>query len=272
MTLRAMIAAWLAALALVVATVWLIVAAAPPRTNVFAGYQVAVIGSSLMHHAVPGEGEDLGPGQRHLRYGISMISEAQALDLVDMALDARVRTVLIEANPLVRDFANTRAPRECDPGLAGLHARASTARLELVESARRLAGRTDVAASIGEPDRLDQPLFINPAEIARTYPLHFRAMSCPDRLAAQVRRGAAQGTRIMLVLPPRSPASARLLGRAADGQVRSGAQALADRLGIELVTSELGWSEDFFIDQSHLNRRGRSRFMAELATRDLVTP
>ena len=70
---------------------------------------------------------------------------------------------------------------------------------------------------------------------------------------------------VVLLAPPRSEAAADYLGEEATKNLESHVRDVANRLDLPVFMPQSFWPNEFFVDQAHLNRRGRQRFCAELA-------
>lgn len=262
MTARSIATAWFVALSACCGLIVTLLAV--PLDNPFAGYRVAVIGSSLMRHAVPPTGDILGEGQAHLRFGPSGVTEGEVLDALEQAVAARPETVLVEVNPLIRDFANERGPRECDDRVSMLRAEAGRLHARVTDAARIFLGRKRMNRAFDEQADLDREWLLDTDLVERTYPLFLRDISCRNRFSAMVSQAKAQGTSIVLVLPPRSQTSRRLLGADAADALRQQAGRLAMRHGLRLYAPAAYWPDALFQDHAHVNGRGRAAFQADL--------
>ena len=232
---------------------------------------VIVIGSSLMYHAVPpfGEGTDslLGDGREHARLAISSITEVQTVDLLQHVLNGGAKTVLIEANALAFDFAS-RAPAS-DQGsiravaltkpLLDLSARARQPLSALINQ------RPKRHVLTSEAEKLDADFSVKLSHMAKLYPLHLRFPAPPEALETALTMAAAAGVEVILIAPPRSQAAANAMGAEATETLRLHFQALAYRLNLPLFQPSAVWPNDHFIDAAHMSRRGRARFLNELA-------
>ncbi len=233
---------------------------------------VVVIGSSLMAHVVPWHSDAshslLGDGRAHVRWAIGAISEAQTLQLVAGALQRGARTVLVEVHPLAFDFAFATPARDRTPLAMAKDLKARTR--EAATGLRRLLNLSPtpaprLAVLDTEPDTLDHPFKVPPRAFAYFYPLHLREPDDPEAWAALVQRARQQDAAIILVAPPRSRSAADAMGTAAGEALQRHLAALAQELGMPMFQPGPVWPDDHFVDHAHMNRRGRARFMQELA-------
>ncbi len=271
MTSRGLVLIWCA-----VITLGTLVAVASPNLNedeatIFDSIPaspVVVIGSSLMLHAVPplgnGTGSLLGDGRAHARLAVSSITEVQTVALLRLVLSGGAKTVLIEANALAFDFASS-APAS-DQGsirpvalmqpLLDLSTRARQPLSALINQRPRLTS---------EAEKLDTDFSVKPGDMAKNYPLHLRFPAHPEALQAALTMAAANGIELILIAPPRSQLAANAMGSEATETLRLHFQTLAHRLNLPLFQPSAVWPNDHFIDAAHMSRRGRTRFLKELA-------
>ncbi len=267
MTPRRLLIAWLAAVALLaMLSVWPAVLA--DRAARAQRSPVVAIGSSLLAYAIPVAGQGptslLGDGRSHHRIAVRRITEAELLSRLAVAIEQRPAVVLLEANPLLFDFADEAHRRPCDGWPYRVQGALAAGQRQVADAYRRLAGRPLMFAYSGDPPNLAAAQFIGAAEIARRYPIVLRAPCDEPRLRALLARARAQATRVVLLLPPRSPVADRLLGAAVTRDLRRRAELLASRLHVELFAPPGPWRNGEFVDAAHLNRVGRAHFLAEL--------
>lgn len=266
MTPRMALAAWGAALALVAALVAGLMAV-PLRRDIPAlppGVPVVVIGSSMTGHAVPlrpPPGGLLGDGRRHARWHIGGITEARTQELLDGAIAAGARTVLVEANA----FATGGQGAVRNRSIAARMDRALAALTERIEAAlASLDGRGVQPVNRQEP-RLDpRPWFPEREDLARIYPFRLRAPSDPQALAQAVARARAQGTEVVFFEPPRPASVVAAMGPDGHAAYIAHLQAMAGDYGVAFIHFGRGWPDSLFRDRTHLSRDGRARFLAEL--------
>lgn len=263
MTLRQLLLAWLLGplalgVALLGAAWW-----APEPARRFDGAQVVVIGSSLTVHAMP-ERFRLSDGRNVRRIGLSTPSEYDLLFLLEKAVEEpATRHILLEAMPFVADFAFEQ-PKGCEAPARGVRQELHERQVEIVDRMRRLFGRRTRLEGIGEPPQLDRPQQIDPTVMATFYPLTFHQPCLDNRLGKALLRAKAQGIRITLVVPPRSPFGQVQLGAEQERVLAKKTNNLAARLGLDLLAPTAGWTNAEFTDHAHLNIRGRERFVRNL--------
>ncbi|MFO1255986.1 MAG: hypothetical protein U1E37_10000 [Sphingomonadaceae bacterium] len=262
MTPHQLLFAWLLGpLALVVALL-AVGRFAPEPARRFDGAPVAAIGSSLSVHAMPAHFR-LRDGREVRRIGISVASESDSLTLLEAGIDEHARLILLEAAPFVADFAFEQ-PKGCQAPARGLRQELRAGQVRLVDRLRRLFGEPASLDGMREPVGLDRAQEIDPVVMATFYPLTIHPPCEGERLARAVARAKAQGIRIVLLVPPRSPFGERLLGNAQSQQLTLRTRELANRLGLDLLEFGAGWSDAEFVDHAHVNARGRARFLRQL--------
>lgn len=230
--------------------------------------RVVVLGSSLTAFAVPvaGGGADslLGDGRPHRRIAMPRMIESQLVAQLDLAIDQRADVILVEANPLFVDFADRLNSRACD----GLGKAAEIAviswRERVAEAYRWLTGLPRADIFRYDPRQAVAKQVVDPVRIRRAYPFTVREPCDGAGLRAAIERARAQGTRIVIVLPPRSPLADRLLGAERTKDLHDRALGFAARHRIEVFAPAGPWRNDEFVDLAHLNVAGRDHFLAEL--------
>jgi hypothetical protein len=256
---------WVAALAIVAAAVMAV--DRHGTRAALAQADIVVLGSSLLHHALPpteAAASLLGDARRHQRIGVSGISEEELLQLTGLALQGRASLLLLEANALLRDAdaADTSCLRL--GWLDALRAFIGQKQVELARSVRIAIGWVPVGHPAGETAGLDTRRAITPEQVARNYPMRLRAPRCRSELDRLVDAARRQGKQLMLVLPPRSFTAQAAMGAAQAAELENGAARLAAELGMPLFHPARAWPDDAFVDYAHMNRTGRERFVREL--------
>lgn len=267
---------WIAALSILAALIGVVVEASPAQKGMkelysFNDVEIAIIGSSLSKSAFAptGSGAEsvLADGRSHRRYGISNPSPELLEDMLELAVDDRVQTVLLEARPFV--FL-TNSQISCG-GLAcdffGMLPNVFSLRWGFRERYRQLAGLPDVPnnfeSGVLEYQRIDAPH--QPRKnLGALYPLTFPGKAPSARLAMLVKRAKENGTQIILMMPPRSMTASEYIGEEQIQELRQESARFADALGLDLFMPLGEWEDDLFVDTAHLRRGGRNRLQAEL--------
>jgi hypothetical protein len=267
MNARALVMTWLLALGLfaMMAAVPVLVVEHTART---AHSDIVVIGSSMMAYAVPATGQGatslLGDQRSHRRIAANRMTESDLIANLAQAISQHTALVFIEVNPLLVDFADQLRQRPCD-GLRPLIKNYLVAeRRRVPEAVAQLAGLPLTYGFAGDPAKLESKHAITDAVIRRIYPFTVREPCYERELASAVARAKAQGTVVVLVLPPRSPDADLLLGSKLTTQLRDRAMALAGRLEVSIFVIDGNWPNEEFVDAGHLNRIGRAHFLRVL--------
>lgn len=230
--------------------------------------QIYVIGSSLMNYAVPAEGHGptslLGDGRSHIRFGRPMVSEPVLLTQLDQAIDHRAKIVFLEADPFLFDFASHTHQRACDGWKFAAASYLIDGPSRVLNAFRDLRGLLFTHTFSVDPDDIAAAHAGYMVKVRADYPLAFRPPCDSSRLAAAVARARSQGTRVILILPPRSPDAERMLGSAQLSELNNRARDLATRLGLSLYVSHDQWPNSEFVDTAHLNLSGRAHFHRDL--------
>jgi hypothetical protein len=256
------VGAWIAAIAVVSAVSTAVVLA----ENRFEGAEIAVVGSSLMLNAVPPGGPNrdslLGDGRSHRRIGVRAISEKELLSLAWQALDERAALVLLEINPLIRDFPSL-VDESCTDWLASVRTTVHLKRRAIAGAMRRALGLEVREAAMAEAVELDKRRPQAEWKIDLFYPLRLREPGCRKELNRIVAASRRQGTQVVLVLPPRSSTAHALLGQLQAVELERLARRLADELGTPLFDAGSPWPDHEFVDHAHLGSSGRQHFLRE---------
>lgn len=268
MTWRGVLVAWvLAGLALAGAAALLQRAAgmAPP---LFHGARIAVIGSSQMRFAVSKQGNGatslLGDGRSHYRIGLPAISEPETLYLLRRAIDEHAELVLLESHALLYDTAPTRELGRCDQPARSLRVAIKQSQLRLTDTWARWTHKPLSTHDRADPADLDNLGPLDPTAAGRQFPLHLRDPCDMAGLVELTNRARAQGTRLILLFPPRSASADRLMGTDQVKTLDAAASKLASDLHLEIFKPGATWRDDQFVSLGHVNRSGRNRFVAEL--------
>ncbi len=221
---------------------------------------VAVIGTSLIRHALPFD-DQLNRLPDAAPYHVVRITKASAtaanfVSLLPHLLDARVNTVVFQAEPLVLCFGscNTWYAREngvIDTLEGGLD------RFRHAVTALRflLAGGGENFGEAG--------LFLEGAKGAPDVDLNIKPCvaggSLPDAYAGFFAQARARGMRVILVSLGRAPSARAALGADFQNHYEQAVAALAARYGLE-VWRFPEQPAAHFRDRAHLNSKGRGVF------------
>ncbi|MGZ0172149.1 MAG: hypothetical protein ACKVHE_21615 [Planctomycetales bacterium] len=240
---------------------------------------VVVIGSSLMMYAVPGaeSGEQslLGDGRGHIRLGVGSITESQTITLLERVLESQAECIFIEIQPLGMDLAHV-TRREQGIRRTFLHELIDQIRTFSLNSRRELGTRsgwrtkTPLRSSAhwsmtSEPSGLDAVFNIPRNSLERNYPIRRRPPAELGRLNRLLSLAKNRNTDVIMIAPPRSQTAVDYMGTARSISLEEHFQNLAEQLDVPLFQPARCWPDEYFIDQAHMNRRGRKRFCNELA-------
>lgn len=263
-----MLACWIAAFAIALAGLVLLARPAQLPRPGFDAVEVAVIGTSLVHRAIPATGKpgELLPGRgAHFRIGLAAPSREEILLLVEQASEAGVGTVLIEANPLIFTLSGHTANLHCNSLSCRVRYRVAQERRKLAAGARALLGMPSadeirLINALGEPVERQWAYSTGPM---RGESFTFHELDNAD-IVETIARTKARGVEIILLLPPRSPSAELLLPEGQAQELASRAEALSEELDVPLFAPHEGWSDADFVDRAHMSRQGRERFLREL--------
>ena len=268
MSFRQVIWAWLIAGGLLLVSIVasrVIGAEAPPA---FHHAAIAVIGSSQSRYAVPRTGvggTSIGNnGELFWRFGVSAISEPETVDLANRALDEKARFIIVEMNALIFDNDQTAARGRCNQPARHLLIVLKDVQLNITSSWIHFLTRDGRFDDGGEPANLSVSGSIDPAKGRHQIPSHLRGpcdMAALVRLAQRARR---QGSRLILMAPPRSATADRLLGIDRRHAIDRAEDLLAKDLGVPLFAPASPYPDSFFFSIGHLDQAGRARFVSEL--------
>lgn len=265
-------ATWLAAFTMLALLLALVIRPVEQPQPDFSGADIAVIGSSLTQSAFPPRSGDtdtlFADGRSHYRVGMPAARPEEMEDFLAKALADDVSTVLLEVRPFLFVHANQLDQQIC----AGLICRArktlNAVRGSFLEWQRAIRGldgpfklRLDKAVS--PAFSLDRSFAID-GRLEVHYPLSFLQAAPGERLRQLIRRAKDQGTEVILYLPPRSPTASNFIGPSQLAELSQRASHYARELDLPLFVPRAQWSDADFIDQAHLGRSGREKFLADL--------
>lgn len=262
MSLRQILSAWLAAVVILAGALLLSGKLSPAQALRFEQARVVAVGSSLMTYGWPERGVVAG-GKSFRRIGIAVPAEDQLLLLAEQAIGENAEVLLLEVTPFIADF-KFETGQQCHAPAASFRRELHIRHVALVDRFRQLVGARSSLDGMIEPAALDRGQTIDPQKLATFYPLTFHGPCDPARLGGLIDLARTKGTKVVLVLPPRSPMGESVMGGADAARLRTEAEGLAARLEIPLFAPLSGWQDGQFVDHAHLNAQGRARFMAEL--------
>ena len=240
---------------------------------------IVVIGSSLMMYAIPpissGKNSLLGDSRKHVRLALSNITEPQTIGLLKRVIASQTEQVFVEIHPFCFDFSFQK-PRDGIFQQTHLHDFIDQIRTFSVLSRRELGRRSgwhsDTKAQLSieqtithEPTRLDEAFHIARDSLDQVYPLHLRAPRHLDQLEELLGLAQERHLEIVLVATSRSQTAVDYIGSESADALERHIQDVARRLDLPLFQPARCWPDEYFIDQAHMNRRGRERFCNELA-------
>lgn len=270
MTSRAMVTTWIVAILLAIAAAlgldrisgpaWLV-------RSTMDGADIAVIGTSLLVHGIPARqvsGGLLGDGRKHRRFAYDDMQEDEAVSILHEALASGASTILLEINPFAFDFAfRVRMNAEED--------RHGSAPRILKHFSYRLQSGLEHLIGIGEFES-GEPKDLTPAKNTADanvksifYPFQLHSPRSIEALLAAVNEARDRRALIILVAPPRARIAETWMGLNAEQALDRHLSTLAERLSLPLFHPGPGWPDELFVDNAHLNERGRARFCGELA-------
>ena len=179
------------------------------------------------------------------------------------ALDERAALVLLEINPLIRDFPG-RVDESCTDWLTSLRTTVHLERRAIARATKRVLGFDSRDATMAEAKGLDERRPLTEQQIASSYPLRLREPACRQELNRIVAASRRQGTQVVLLLPPRSNTAHAYLGQSQAVELERMARRLAHEIGTPLFDAGSPWPDHEFVDHAHLASSGRERFLREL--------
>lgn len=232
---------------------------------------VIVIGSSLTLHAVSpfAAGQQpslLGDGRAHTRLAVLSLTEREGLELLRKALASGVETVLVEASPFIIDVHHIHQAKQ--------HSVWETIGLAVFAFSRSVwAGAMAMGGEPAdwdwriavEPENLNDDFALVPHIMEAVFPLTLHPPSHPQEMRAIAQEARRMGIDVILVAPPRPQTTSEIIGPETVGELAKRLTGLAAELDLPLFRPAPFWPDAFFVDQGHLNLRGRHRFMSELA-------
>ncbi len=275
---RAILAAWLAAIAVVAAIALSISNNSSLKTRPdFTNVETVFLGSSLTRHAVPIP-ENAVPTLveqtgRYTRLGIRAARPGQIEDLLEQALDEGVPRVVVELRPFLYRTRNQPLLDECsgircrslqsaEGALTGLFDLRTRFRDEYRSALDLPRSETWLEIATTEPDKLDRVLRAD-RSFDHLYPLRLLFERDATRLIELVTRAKSEGVDLIFVLYPRSPVANSKLPDEQERAIARFVDELAADLDVDLFAPAADWPNANFHDSAHFNQSGRDRFVRE---------
>ena len=261
-SLRAMLLVWASACALVFAVSLYFLSTNTTRTEArMSKVDTVFLGSSLTRHALPDHRSpaplpEIGSASS-VRLGISFATEHDLLAHAQIAAQAGVKTVFVEANAIVARLATE------DTGCGWRHAVSHQLR-SLHHGFEYNVRGLDVGASAAPNNA--RPYAVRSNILQDTFPLQQARPCRADQWARLV--ADYPDTSFVLVFLPRSVDANRKNGAALVAEIANATDEFAGSLGLPLFRpSDFGaWDNlALFVDQSHLSARGADQFRKDLA-------
>ena len=259
MTTRTVVSAWLCAILIsVVIIIGIIHLGIQNSKEQLTGKDAVFLGTSLTRFALPNHFEPMPLAQvgaeNAVRIGLSLGTESDLLHLASAAIDARVRSVFIEINPLISRFSN--APKACSWHQQFLSFR----RLSMQSTSAILRGKNigqglpqnEVERSI-DLERLDQ-----------LYPIDVNLSCRIDQWREVVR--TSWPSNLYFIAMPRDYVARDYIGTESMADFYATAEEFSAKVGAPLfIVDAMGvWPAEDFIDLAHLSISGSEHFLERL--------
>lgn len=269
-------AVWIAVLAIAVAVIAGLIMTAPAKDTVydiysFSDVDIAVVGSSLSKSAFAPTGSGsqsiFADGRSHRRVGLASPPPELIEDVLEIAVKEQVPLVLLELRPFI--FV-TKDQIPCDRlrcRLLELMPDIFALRWEFRERYRQLSGlppSTNMLTSAISEYPLLETTEQSPSRLASRYPLTFLDAKPSVRLLSLVTKAKRNGTRIVLLMPPRLNTVYEYIGEQQTRELQQRSARFAEALDLDLFMPGGIWGRDMFVDTAHMRRGGRARFQEEL--------
>jgi len=177
------------------------------------------------------------------------------------------RVLLIEIDPLVRDLAHETEPQAGTSGLLSfaewLQSRSLALRLGIKGALRRTNTASVGDYGLADDLLIDAPYQITPEKLS-FYPFTLHPPRQGARLARLIARARATGAEVWFLVPPTSNFALHYRGTAAIAAQTALVWATARDYGVPLLGQPEIWPDRLFVDNGHLNRAGRQRYVAQL--------
>jgi hypothetical protein len=219
------------------------------------------IGTSLVLAAVPpedaandifraAEARDL-----FVRMASHSLSDVETLERVRRAVNAGVKEIFVEIDPLLRTSRGKPLTVVISSGVHDFSRR-------LRDAAHHWLGLA-IQRPSPAPDELHGIYDGQIRELDLGYPV-VHAPRNPAFVAETLEMARRQGSDIVWVAMPRSQAAVAYLGPAFETAFSGQLQAFATILNTTVWRPAVFWPNEFFVDPIHMNTAGRARFMSEL--------
>lgn len=233
--------------------------------------QTVVLGSSRSRHAFPSSGNTMpglmGDGRGHTRLCLNGVTSYELEELLNYAIESRVKTVILEISPFVYSFRYKEKEQVCNVLCETVSAEVASIRANFRNKARRAFGmgntsiRSRLAQTREEPN-LDSE-YDSATDLGKLYPVVFRRVEHGIRLTRLIKMAREQGTEVILFLPPQSATATAYMGGAQTSEIKTRTSAMAQGLGLPLFMPWKGFRDAHFVDHMHLSRLGRAKLQAD---------
>ncbi|MEL6932199.1 MAG: SGNH/GDSL hydrolase family protein [Pseudomonadota bacterium] len=217
-----------------------------------------VVGTSLTGHAFPPiiDGPNKLLPERTIRWNLPNANGKEVRQLAIHALDSGAELIFFEAGPLVWEFEYTNS------NFFSEFSRRNRVGLRILLGQREYCYRL----LDEKPPKLMNAIY-DPRRITESS-VNYGTTNWEEdnELKNLVERVKQQGSKIILLSYPRAASS--VIGsydRHNLDQIHDAERELANYLGLKLFAPDQFWPDDYFADRSHLNTRGRERYMTEFS-------
>jgi hypothetical protein len=221
------------------------------------------VGSSLTRQAFPPEYPaneivtTARAGEFIVRVARSNQTDDESIDRVRWALDAGVKLLLVEVDPLLRSFRSD----EISAPLRAIRDLSDQLRAAALEGMRALPGGVR-DRNVRDMMQLDG-VYDGNDRAALNYRPYAHAPRDPAAIAELMALARQQGAGIVWIAMPRSQTASEILGPAFETSFAMQLREFSAKFGA-LWRPAVSWPNAFFVDRAHLNAAGRARFIAEL--------
>jgi len=249
------------------------------------------IGTSLTRFAIPpgATGDALlwdEVSHSRLSFGGSIDSRAHITALLNHSLDAGAEEIYVEVYPFLRRFKSelrlakkraTLAESAIWRGVVDKDVQKAWFHFGVIlrEPIRMILGRrTFNKFPMLYPEDvpfLDETGLRVEKQMEQLYPYKVTALEDPeslDSLKPSVARSEEQGAHLAFLAYPISEAAAERLGEPLLAELRSSLTLFERRLKVPVLGSVEVWPNRYFVDNAHMNRAGRERFLKRLADQE----
>ncbi len=230
------------------------------------------VGSSLTRNFIPVESPPGGmfkDGRTHTRVAVDAIEESQSNWIVEKVLEQRPKMVFVEIYAYIREFNRNYVISKAEQrlGLGWLQEKLFALSEAEHMTLRFLASKNPLRYKTTDPEYFDKTGVGLDRDLIIAYPVFYRAQKEPERLLSIVRRAKETGVCLVFLAQSNSEHTANYVGKQSLNELTESILTFERTYGVKVWRpAELVWPNELYIDEGHMNRLGRERYLNELGS------